>query len=56
MMGICHSCRLRTRIDKLTKTCAPCKRQLRETADKYFDGDAFLPLKAAAVDLARAKR
>lgn len=51
MMAVCHSCHLRRSVEKVTMTCAPCRRNLQAVADKYFDGDVFLPLRVALQEI-----
>ncbi len=55
MIGICEMCKLRTRINKELKVCAPCRRNFNETVDEFFDGDPFLPLKVAMKEIRERK-
>lgn len=51
MMAKCDYCKLFKRVNKITGVCSKCRNEMIRVADKYFDGDPFLPLKSALVEM-----
>lgn len=54
MIAVCDMCKLRTRVERVTGVCAPCRRNFQEVEEEYFDGD-FLGtvLKAAEEEMSK---